>query len=127
MLWLLRRRIALYLADSIWILPTVGILSGLAAVYLFDGLDRGVRWQTMNKETALALLGTLASSMFSFIVFVSSALLLAVQLASAQLTPRIISMLFRDRSTKLSLTLFGFSYTFTLSASFASAIPCRWR
>ncbi len=116
MLWLLRRRIGLYLADSIWILPCLGILSGLAAVYLFDWLERGVHWQTMSKESALALLGTLASSMFSFIVFVSSALLLAVQLASAQLTPRIISMLFRDRSTKLSLTLFGFSYTFTLSA-----------
>ena len=42
----------------------------------------------------------MAASMFTFIVFVSSALLVAVQLASAQLTPRIIGIVFRDPVTK---------------------------
>lgn len=60
------------------------------------------------------LLGTLAASIFSLIVFVSSALLLAVQLASAQFTPRVISLLFRDRITKFALGFFAFIFTFTL-------------
>ena len=56
------------------------------------------------------VLGTMASSMFTFIVFVSSALLVAVQLASAQLTPRIIALVFRDPVTKFSLTVFVFTF-----------------
>ena len=57
----------------------------------------------------------MASSMFTFIVFVCSALLIAVQLASAQLTPRIIALVFRDPVTKCSLTVFVFSFTFSLA------------
>ena len=57
----------------------------------------------------------MASSMFTFIVFVSSALRVAVQLASSQLTPRIIAIVFRDPITKLSLVVFVFCFTFTLA------------
>src|SRR5262249_48538800 len=53
--------------------------------------------------------------MFTFIVFISSALLVVMQLASAQLTPRIIGLVFRDRVTKFSLTLFVFAFAVTLA------------
>src|SRR5262249_11245217 len=43
-------------------------------------------------------------------------LLVAVQLASAALTPRIIGLVFRDPITKFSLTLLVFTFTFSLSA-----------
>ena len=59
---------------------------------------------------------TMASAMFTFIIFVCSALLVAVQLASAQLTPRIIGFLFRNRVIKASLTVFVFTFTFSLLA-----------
>jgi uncharacterized membrane protein len=59
------------------------------------------------------VIGILAGSMLTFVVFLSSTLLVAVQLASGQLTPRIIGFIFRDPVTKLSLTVFV--YTFTLS------------
>jgi uncharacterized membrane protein len=38
-----------------------------------------------------------------------------VQLASAQLSPRIIAVVFRDRVTRFALTLFAFTFTFTLA------------
>jgi uncharacterized membrane protein len=41
--------------------------------------------------------------------------LLVVQLASAQLSPRIIGVVFRDRVTRFALTLFAFTFTFTLA------------
>ena len=66
----------------------------------FSGSKRiglGVGHQAGNRR---AVLGMMASSMFTFIVFVCSALLIAVQLASAQLTPRIIAIVFRDPVTK---------------------------
>ena len=53
----------------------------------------------------------LGASLFTFIVFVCSSLLLVVQLASAQLTPRIIAVLFRDPVTKFTLTLLVFMIT----------------
>jgi uncharacterized membrane protein len=58
----------------------------------------------------------MASSMFTFIVFVSSALLVSVQLASSQLTPRIIAIVFKDPLTRFSLTAFVFFFTFSLGA-----------
>ena len=44
--------------------------------------------------------GSVQSSMLTFVVFVVSSLLIVVQLASAQLTPRIIAMVFADRRLK---------------------------
>jgi uncharacterized membrane protein len=54
--------------------------------------------------------------MFTFIVFVCSSLLLVVQLASAQLTPRVIGTMFRDPITKLTLAVFVFSFAFVLAS-----------
>jgi uncharacterized membrane protein len=61
------------------------------------------------------VLGALAASMLTFIVFVFSILLVAVQLASAQLTPRIIAVVYRAPVLKLSLTFFVFTFTYTLA------------
>lgn len=97
-------------------LPVLGILSAMILVRVVYAAERswlGLKWD-VEQSTALMVLGTMASSMFTFIVFLSSALLLAVQLASAQLTPRIIAFIFRDPVVKLSLAAFVFSFTFTL-------------
>jgi uncharacterized membrane protein len=56
--------------------------------------------------------------MFTFIVFVFSILLLSVQLASAQLTPRIIAFFYRRPVLKYSLAIFVFTFTFTLAVLF---------
>jgi uncharacterized membrane protein len=58
----------------------------------------------------------MASSMFTIIIFVSSALLVSVQLASSQLTPRVIAIVFKDPVTRFSLTAFLFSLWFSLGA-----------
>jgi uncharacterized membrane protein len=117
MTWLQRYQIRYYLRNSIWILPTVGMLLALVAAPLVNHIEeRFDLVSRINPDAARAVLGTLASSMFTFIVFVSSALLVALQLASAQLTPRIIAIVFRDPGMKFSLTIFVFSFMFSLSA-----------
>ena len=116
MTWLQRYRIRHHLRNSIWILPVLGIIAALAAVPLLHAMEEAMGSKSaINPETARAVLGTLAASMFTFIVFVCSALLVAVQLASAQLTPRIIAIVFRDPGTKFSLTVFVFTFTFSLA------------
>ncbi len=117
MTWLQRYRFRLYVRNSIWLLPMLGIMFAIVAVRALDRihapLDGGA---VFSPEAARTVLGTLAASMFTFIVFVSSALLIVVQLASSLLTPRIIGIVFRDPVTKISLTVFVFVFTFTLGA-----------
>jgi uncharacterized membrane protein len=70
-------------------------------------IDEAMNWSIdFDRDAARIVLVTLASSVFTFIVYVASFLLLAVQLASAQLTPRIIGIVFKDRITRFSLMFF---------------------
>jgi uncharacterized membrane protein len=113
--WLQRYHAWHYLRNALWPLPVASIVVALVAARLLHGLDVALGWEmAITPDTARAVLGTLAASMFTFIVFVCSALLVAVQLASAQLTPRVIVLVFNDRGTRWALTLFVFTFTFTL-------------
>jgi uncharacterized membrane protein len=117
MTWLQRYRIRHYLRNSIWVFPVLAMVAALTLIRLLDWLDQVTGWQgDYHPDTMRAVLGSLAGAMFSFIVFVCSSLLLVVQLASAQLTPRIIGTLFRDTLTKLTLSLFVFTFTFSISS-----------
>ena len=54
--------------------------------------------------------------MLTFIVFVLSALLIVVQLAIGQLTPRVIPVVFARPGVKAVLAMLTFTYVYTLSA-----------
>lgn len=113
--WLLRHRIQLYLRNSIWIYPSLAIVAGLIAVSLLSRLERFLGWRiNLNPETARVVMATVATSLLTLVVLVTSAMLLAVQLASAQLTPRIIAFVYRNNTRKLLLSLFVFTFTFSV-------------
>src|SRR5580698_2394858 len=115
MTWLHRYRIRNYLRNSIWILPVAAMLLAVVLVRFLHRFEEAMGWESdLNPETVRAVLGTLAGAMFTFIVFVCSSLLLVVQLASAQLTPRIIGVLFRDTITKFTLATFVFTFAFAI-------------
>jgi uncharacterized membrane protein len=117
MTWLQRYRIRHYFANALWIWPLLSVAIAKVSVDLLQYVEIDLSWTTSTyTDTAQAVLGILGSSMFTFIVFVCSTLLLAVQLASSLLTPRIIGIVFKDPVTKVSLTIFVFSFTFTLAA-----------
>jgi uncharacterized membrane protein len=81
-------------------------------------IDLETGWKVLNysPDGARALLGTLVGSMLTFIVFVLSATLIVVQLASGQLTPRIISLVLATPGVKVALGALTFTYAYTLSA-----------
>jgi uncharacterized membrane protein len=81
-------------------------------------LDRETGWTIFHfsPDGARAILGALAGSMLTFIVFVLSATLIVVQLASGQLTPRIIALVFAMPWVKVTLGVFTFTFAYTLSA-----------
>jgi uncharacterized membrane protein len=117
MTWLQRYRVRHYFANAVWIWPLLSMVAALGAFHALHAVEEGLGWQSsIHPATAQVVLGTMASAMFTFIVFVCSALLVAVQLASAQLTPRIIALVFKDRVIKIALAVFTFTFTFTLTA-----------
>lgn len=115
MSWLWRYHVKLYLRNSIWIFPSLSSVVALISIALLNRFERAMGWQmNVSPETGRLILSTVASSMFSLLVLVSSALLLSVQLASGQLTPRIIAFVYRSRLRKLCLALFVFTFTFSV-------------
>src|SRR5215472_13055560 len=109
-----------------WFVPAIGIVGGWVVVGILARFERTMGWEMqISGETAQAVMSTMVASMFSLVVVVCSALLVAVQLASAQLTPRIITFIYRSRVRKLSLGVFAFTFTFSLSflSRMEAAVP----
>jgi uncharacterized membrane protein len=115
--WLQRYRIKQFLRDSVWLPPLLAMAVVLFVQPVVGRLDRILDVKAViGPESARAVLAALAPSMLTFIVFVFSIMLVTVQLASAQLTPRIIASFFRSGILRLSLTVFVFAFAYTLAA-----------
>jgi uncharacterized membrane protein len=92
--------------------------AALLAAPLVRMVDERTQWALMGFgiEGSRIVVGALVSSLLTFIVFAFTIILLAVQIAGGQLTPRIIARVFESRIAKLILGAFVFSYTYTLAA-----------
>ena len=119
MTWLQRYQLKRTFRRSLWLLPVLAIGLVLVVAPLLRWLDRATGWTWFNftPDGARTILGAFTASMLTLVVFVVSSLLIVVQLASAQLTPRIIAMVFADRRLKWVLSIFTFAYTYTIAAS----------
>jgi len=116
--WLQRYRLRHFLRYSFWLVPLVWMLAAMVALPAVRWLDIETGWRLFNysEEGARQILNGLSSSMLTFMVFAVSALLLALQLASSALSPRIIAGAFANRIPQFSIGVFVFSYVFALGA-----------
>src|SRR3954451_25223585 len=111
MTWLQCYRVRHYMQNSIWLFPVAAMASAMLLVRFLHWLEEAQGWHSgFYPDTMRAVLGSLEVAMFTFIVFVCSSLLLVVQLASAQLTPLMIGVLFSDLVTKVTLSMFVFTF-----------------
>jgi len=114
--WRQRYRLRLYWRNSLWILPALSIVAASVTVSLLSSYEKSIGSHTqVSAESVRAIMSTVAGSTFTLVVLVSSAVLLAIQLASAQLTPRIIAMIYRNPYQKLAFAIFAFTFTFSAS------------
>jgi uncharacterized membrane protein len=91
------------------------MVGAVAVAHLVFWIDRRTGWTlNVSADGARTVGSTLAGSLLAFIVFIFSFLLVAVQLASAQFSPRIIARVFKDPYTKITLAVFVFTYTYSL-------------
>jgi uncharacterized membrane protein len=117
MTWSQRYRFRNYVQSSLWIVPLSGALFGGLFHRLIWKFDLWARPELLDftQDGARAVVSAISSSFLTFIVFLLTMLFIAVQIAEAQLTPRIIANVFRRRTEKLSLGFFVFTYVFSVS------------
>ena len=108
-----------YIKSSLWLVPFVAIPLELVTTRFLHRLDAWLGWSLLGftQTGARVLLEAFATITLSFVVFTFGSLLIAIQVASAQLTPRLIATtLLRNRVVKYTVGLFIFTLMFALSA-----------
>jgi uncharacterized membrane protein len=118
MTWLARHRLRRFLKSSLYLAPISSIVLALAVAPLVRRIDDMTRWSLFGFSAAgaSAVISAFASSLLALIVFAFSILLLAIQIAGGQLSPRIIARVFQTRILKVTVAAFVFSYTYSLAA-----------
>jgi len=112
-----------YLKDhfrsSLWLVPLIAIPFALVATRVLHRLDAWLGWRFLDfgASGAEAMLNTVITATLSFVVFTFGSLLVALQVASGQLTPRIIAtILVRNNVVRYTTGLFIFTLLFAVSA-----------
>ena len=108
-----------YLRSSLWVVPFIAIPLELVVTRLSHGFDSWLGWNFLEFALpgAQALLQAVVTATLSFVVFTFGSLLVAIQVAGAQLTARIIATtLLRNDVVKYTVGLFIFTLMFALSA-----------
>ena len=115
--WSKLYRLTSYLRSALWGVPILAVVLERITYRLLHVVDRRISWDLtgLDADGARALFQTLITLTLSFIVFTFGSLLVALQVASAQLTPRIIATtLLRDRVIKYSVGLNVFTLMFAV-------------
>ena len=102
---------------SLWTVPLLAIPLAIIATRLLHWLDVQREWALLGFGVAgaHALLQAAATATLSFLVFTFGSLLVAIQVASGQLTPRIIATtLLRDNVVRYTVGLFMLTFLFVL-------------
>ena len=109
--WNRRYAIKSYLLSTIWTAPVVALLLEQVTFRLMENFDFGwVPGFALEREGAIAGADYFIASTIAFLVFTFSSLLVAIQVASGQLTPRIIATtLLRDSGIRWSVALFVYA------------------
>ena len=121
--WNRRYAIKSYLLSTIWTAPVVALVLEQATFRLtsMENFDFGwIPGFALDREGVIAGADYVIASTIAFLVFTFSSLLVAIQVASGQLTPRIIATtLLRDSGIRWSVALF----VYTLAS--AAAVKSR--
>ncbi len=112
-------RVTSYLKSALWTVPLFAIALELLLSPVIRAFDDWQRWILggLSPAGATALYQTVITMTLSFLVFTFGSLLVAIQVAGGQLTPRIIATtLLRNNVVRYSVGLFVFTLTFAVAA-----------
>jgi uncharacterized membrane protein len=120
MTWGRRYVIRSYVRSTLWIVPFAASLAEFVTIRLVRMLDDWLDWTPVspfNLTSASTVLQAITTITLSFLVFTFASLLVAIQVSSAQLTPRIIATtLLRDNVIRGCAGIFIYTLLFALGA-----------
>ncbi|MFN0130028.1 MAG: DUF2254 domain-containing protein [Verrucomicrobiales bacterium] len=117
--WKRGYQIRSYLRSSLWIIPVLAGVAERVFRAIVEVVESRIAWAgfELGVEGAKALANTVITLSLSFVVFTFGSLLVAIQVASGQYTPRIIAtLLLRDNVIRYTVALFVFTLLFSVRA-----------
>ena len=105
---------------SLWLIPVVCVLLGMILSFATIAIDRAWDYELVptsivgGPDAALEILTTVAGSMVNLTVLVLTIVLVVVQLAMGQFSPRVVQRLLRDRQSQFAIGLFVATFVHTL-------------
>jgi uncharacterized membrane protein len=106
------RKLVANLRSSLWFVPVMCVLAGVAISFGTISLDRAYDYQAIPQvlvgraTSANMILSTIAVSMVSLAALVLTITMVVVQLAMGQFSPRIVQRILRDKPSQLAIGLF---------------------
>lgn len=119
MTWKQRYRVASYLRSSLWIISVAAVVLEQVFAALVIALDARLHWGGLGLglEGAKVVCNAVITFSLSFIVFTFGSLLVAIQVASGQYTPRIIATtLLSNNVIRYTVGVFVFTLLFAIKA-----------
>ena len=112
--WSRRYAIKSYILSTVWIAPVLALVFEQVTFRIAYAYQLDVGWfpgfAPSSKEATIAIEDFVITSSIAFIVFTFSSLIVAIQVASGQLTPRIIATtLLRDNAIRGSVAVFVYA------------------
>ncbi|MFG3165596.1 DUF2254 domain-containing protein [Streptomyces sp. NPDC048200] len=127
--WADRFRLRQYMKASLWIVPLLGLVLGVALAEAASSAEN-VSWLPKtwdySASTATSVLSSVVGSMIALLGFVVTIGVLVIQQATGTLSPRYMRLWYRDRLQKAVLATFTgtFAFAYTLLRSIeADSVP----
>ncbi|MGN6688916.1 MAG: DUF2254 domain-containing protein [Actinomycetales bacterium] len=121
----LASRLVSRLTDSLALQPLLGILAGVLLALALSETTLRPGWLdhllALNRADAASLLGVIVGGVLSSLAFVASSLMVTLQLASSQFSPRLLRIFLRDDTTK------GVLAVLTTTVAYGITLAARWR
>lgn len=129
-----------HLRETFWFAPTLTLICAVVLWLVASALDEQIVAYLQDEqaygeirdlvsiaEDTKTIVVTVSSAMMTFIGVVFSISLVAVQMASGQLTPRVVRIFVRSRISKLTLSVFLATFVFSLLvlSSYESTVDPR--
>jgi uncharacterized membrane protein len=125
MLWNRQYIIKSYIRSSLWLAPFFAVLAYMVIIRATYGIgvwllqagiiDETTAFLGLSMTGARSMLETIVTLNLSFLVFTFGSLLVAIQVAGGQYTPRIIATTFlRDNAIRFTVAYFTFTLLFNL-------------
>ena len=109
-----------YVRSSLWVVPFIAMLLEQIALRIAIAIDSRLNWVPiwpLTEAGTTAAMQTIITLTLSFLVFTFGSMLVAIQVASGQLSPRIIATtLLRDNVIRGTVGLFVFTMLFAIGA-----------